>query len=129
MQVAGVTKRSIPAFFDPRQLAHQPALELHNGSWADYAEKASRAEFILREFGAPRPVSDHGLDPILRVHSLDYVEFLRGAHSAWIEAGRNGDATCRSIASMPGSVATVTTPRPPSPLTLGTRPIGARSRR
>ena len=92
MQLAGVTKRSIPAFFDPRQLAHQPALELHNGSWAEYAEKASRAEFILREFGAPRPVSDHGLDPILRVHSLDYVEFLRTAHTAWIDAGRSGDA-------------------------------------
>ena len=84
--------RSIPVFFDARQLAHQPARELHNGGWADYAEKAARAEIILREFEGPRPARDHGLDPVLRVHSGDYVDFLRTAHAAWIEAGRSGDA-------------------------------------
>ena len=82
----------IPVVFDSRQLTHQPALELHNGGWADYAEKASRAETILREFEASRPARDHGLDPILRVHSTEYVDFLRTAHNAWLDAGRSGDA-------------------------------------
>lgn len=82
----------VSAFFDGRQLAHRPARELHNGGWADYAEKASRAEIILREFEAPRPAYDHGVDPILRVHSADYVDFLRTAHAAWLDAGRSGDA-------------------------------------
>jgi acetoin utilization deacetylase AcuC-like enzyme len=82
----------IPVFFDDRQLAHQPALELHNGSWAEYAEKASRAEIILQQFERHRPADDHGLDPILRVHSSDYVEFLQSAHQAWLAAGRSGDA-------------------------------------
>ncbi len=83
---------AIPVFFDPRQLAHQPALELHNGSWADYAEKSARAEIILEQFAVHRPAEDHGLEPILRVHSADYVEFLRSAHEAWLNAGRSGDA-------------------------------------
>ena len=87
-----IPERSVPVFFDPRQLAHRPALELHNGSWADYAEKAERAEIILAEFDAPRAARDHGLDPILEVHCPDYVEFLRTAHAAWLEAGRGGDA-------------------------------------
>ena len=82
----------ISAFFDARQLAHQPALELHNGGWADYAEKPARAEIVLREFGSTLPAGDHGLEPILRVHSADYVEFLRTAHAVWLEAGRSGDA-------------------------------------
>ena len=82
----------IPAFFDARQLAHQPALELHNGSWADYAEKASRAEIIRDQIGECRPVRDHGIAPILRVHSPDYVDFLRSAHDEWLAAGRAGDA-------------------------------------
>ena len=55
----------IPVFFDARQLSHQPALELHNGSWAEYAEKASRAEIILQQFGHHLPAMDHGLEPIL----------------------------------------------------------------
>lgn len=85
-------QNSIPVFFDARQLAHEPALELHNGSWAEYAEKASRAEIILGQFDNWRPAHDHGLEPILRVHSADYVEFLRSAHGDWLAAGRSGDA-------------------------------------
>jgi acetoin utilization deacetylase AcuC-like enzyme len=82
----------IPIYFDRRQLDHRPARELHNGSWADYAEKADRAEIILQALPEHRPARDHGLEPILRVHSPDYVEFLRSAHGAWVEAGREGDA-------------------------------------
>lgn len=83
---------SIPAYFDARQLSHQPALELHNGSWADYAEKPSRAEMILKQFADPQAALDHGLEPVLRVHSADYVSFLQAAHSDWLAAGRAGDA-------------------------------------
>lgn len=82
----------IPAYFDVRQFGHQPALELHNGSWAEYAEKASRAEIILEQFPQCRPARDHGLDPVLGVHSAEYVQFLRTAHDDWLAAGRTGDA-------------------------------------
>ena len=82
----------IPVYFDPRQLAHQPLQELHNGGWAAYAEKSSRAEYILSQLGEPRTVRDFGLEPILRVHDPAYVEFLRAAHAEWRAAGREGDA-------------------------------------
>lgn len=65
---------------------------MHNGSWAEYAEKASRAEIILEELGLHRPPSDHGIEPILRVHSTPYLKFLQSAHADWLAAGRTGDA-------------------------------------
>jgi acetoin utilization deacetylase AcuC-like enzyme len=82
----------IPFYFDPCQLAHQPLQELHNGGWTAYAEKSSRAEFILSELGEPRAVRDLGLEPILQIHDRSYVEFLRTAHAEWLAAGREGDA-------------------------------------
>lgn len=81
-----------PFYFDPRQLAHQPLQELHNGGWTPYAEKVSRAEIILSELSEPRPARDFGLEPILHVHDGDYVNFLRTAHDEWRAAGREGDA-------------------------------------
>ena len=86
------SSQSIPVYFDARQLGHRPALELHNGSWAEYAEKVERAETILAAMPPHRPVRDHGMAPIRRVHSPDYVDFLRTAHEAWLAGGREGDA-------------------------------------
>jgi acetoin utilization deacetylase AcuC-like enzyme len=83
---------SIPAFFDRRQLTHEPIQELHNGGWTDYAEKASRAELIASGLPDLRPARDFGLEPLLQVHDRDYVEFLRNAFSDWRAAGRSGDA-------------------------------------
>jgi acetoin utilization deacetylase AcuC-like enzyme len=82
----------VRTYFDPRQLAHHPALELHNGSWAEYAEKPSRAEAILQRVSEPHASWDHGLGPVLRVHSQNYVDFLQSAHVDWLAAGRTGDA-------------------------------------
>ena len=87
-----MTSSSIPIHFDPRQLAHQPLQELHNGGWTAFAEKSSRADIILAELGEAQAVGDYGLDPILHVHHPDYVEFLRTAHADWRAAGREGDA-------------------------------------
>jgi acetoin utilization deacetylase AcuC-like enzyme len=56
------------------------------------AEHPGRVDAILEAIGATDPPSDLGLDPILRVHSHDYVEFLRTAHHQWRGAGRQGDA-------------------------------------
>ena len=41
--------------FDPRQLAHAPTLELHNGGWTDYNETPDRAATILAAVGLRGP--------------------------------------------------------------------------
>lgn len=79
-------------FHDPRQAAHAPLRELHNGDWVPFAEVPARLDAIVAACGPGEPAFDHGLDPILAVHDPDYVAFLRSAHADWLAAGREGDA-------------------------------------
>ena len=79
-------------FWDERQRLHAPAGEFFNGAMHPAAEHPGRVDAILEAIGATDPPSELGLDPILRVHSLDYVEFLQTAHHQWRGAGRQGDA-------------------------------------
>src|SRR4030095_11763749 len=83
---------SIRAFFDRRQLDHEPVQELHNGGWAPYAERSSRARMIATEFANLSPARDFGLDPLLDVHDRGYAEFLQSAYTEWRASGRDGDA-------------------------------------
>ena len=81
------------AFFDPRQLAHAPALELHNGGFVPFAESAARAEAIAAALGPVEAPADHGEAPLRAVHSEAYLAFLWAAHQDWRAAGREGDAS------------------------------------
>jgi acetoin utilization deacetylase AcuC-like enzyme len=80
------------AYFDPRQLLHAPAQELHNGGFVPFAETTLRAESILAAIGPAERPRDHGEAPILRVHPQAYVDFLKAAFADWQAAGRPGDA-------------------------------------
>ena len=80
------------SFWDPRQLRHAPAKELHNGTFVPFAETPSRAEAILQAIGTTDLPGDHGEQPLLRVHSPEYLHFLKSAFRLWKEAGREGDA-------------------------------------
>ena len=59
------------AFFDPRQLAHAPALELHNGGFVPFAETPARARSVLASLGPVEPAvrmhEDRGFDSSLPV--------------------------------------------------------------
>jgi acetoin utilization deacetylase AcuC-like enzyme len=79
-------------FFSPRQLAHSPALELHNGAFVPYAEVPSRAATILAAIGGAEEPADAGEAPILAVHSPEYLRFLRDVPAMWRDAGRTGEA-------------------------------------
>jgi acetoin utilization deacetylase AcuC-like enzyme len=79
------------SFFDPRQLAHAPGREFHNGSFTDHAEMPLRAESIVDALGATELPVDHGEGPILRVHDAAYLEFLKTGAAEWAVAGRAGD--------------------------------------
>jgi acetoin utilization deacetylase AcuC-like enzyme len=78
--------------FDPAQLAHSPAQELHNGAWTAYAETPARAEAVLSALPPLAPARDFGMAPILAVHDAAYIDFLRSAHAQWRASGRQGDA-------------------------------------
>lgn len=79
-------------FFEPHQLAHAPIQEFHNGSWVPHAEHPGRARAILDAIGETQAPADRGLEPLLRVHPKDYLDFLRTANERWEGAGRSGDA-------------------------------------
>ena len=79
-------------FWDPRQLAHAPAHELHNGAFEPHAEHPGRAANMIAAVGTTELPADHGLEPLSRVHSQAYLDFLRAAWSDWRDAGRPGDA-------------------------------------
>ena len=79
-------------FWDDRQRSHAPTGEFFNGAMHPAAEHPGRVDAILETIGPTSVPDDAGLEPILRVHSADYVEFLRSAHDQWRAAGREGDA-------------------------------------
>ncbi len=80
------------SLFDPRQLGHAPALELHNGALVPFAESPARAAAILAALGSAEPAVDHGEAPLRAVHDEDYLAFLLSARGDWQAAGRPGDA-------------------------------------
>ncbi|HEV2867227.1 MAG TPA: histone deacetylase family protein [Allosphingosinicella sp.] len=79
-------------FFDDRQLAHAPEVELHNGAFEPFAEHPGRAGPILAAIGPCEAPSDHGEAPLLAVHPRPYLDFLRSAYDDWRAADRPGDA-------------------------------------
>jgi acetoin utilization deacetylase AcuC-like enzyme len=77
-----VTMRII--FADQHRL-HDPANAIIDGKRFASEDSPERAESILQAvqkppFGPICPPSDHGLDPILSVHSQDYVTYLQSAY-------------------------------------------------
>ena len=79
-------------FWDERQRAHAPAAEFFNGKLHPAAEHQGRVDAILGAIGATEAPEDSGMEPLLRVHSREYLELLRTAHDEWLAAGREGDA-------------------------------------
>ena len=79
-------------FFDDRQRGHAPRQEFFNGGLHPAAECLERVDAILSAIGPFEAPTDHGMAPVLAVHSPDYIDFLRTAFADWRAAGRNGDA-------------------------------------
>ena len=79
-------------FWDDRQRGHDPAGEFFNGAMHPAAEHGGRVDAILAAIGKTEAPGDLGIEPLLRVHSADYLDFLQTAHDQWRAAGREGDA-------------------------------------
>ena len=70
-------------FWDERQRAHAPRSEFFNGALHPAAEHAGRVDAILRDLGPTEAPADFGVEPLLRVHSPEYLRFLERAHAEW----------------------------------------------
>ena len=79
-------------FWDDRQRTHAPSGEFFNGAMHPPAEHPGRVDTILQAIERTVAPADHGMEPLLRIHSGDYLDFLRTAHEQWRAAGREGDA-------------------------------------
>lgn len=71
--------------------------ELIDGKLVPPFENPKRAEMIIArvrevKLGEVVPPEDFGLEPILRVHTRPFVDFLRTAHEAWREVHGDTDA-------------------------------------
>jgi acetoin utilization deacetylase AcuC-like enzyme len=76
-------------YFHPEQLLHHPKTYLSRGQMRVPQEVPERATRILQAVNklgfevAPPP--DHGMEPLLAVHSEAYLSFLEKAHQRWKE--------------------------------------------
>jgi acetoin utilization deacetylase AcuC-like enzyme len=71
--------------------------ELSGGELISPHECAARAEFVLArvratELGEVIAPTSFGLDPVLKAHDPQFVDFLSSAWSAWSAAGHRGEA-------------------------------------
>ena len=80
-----------------KHLLHNPKKYFSMGKMGNYPEQPSRIETILkairkRKVGELVEPTDFGLDPILKVHSKEYVKYLNCAFEEWIRVGgsKNG---------------------------------------
>jgi len=71
--------------------------ELYGGELVSPFECPERAEIVLERvrtvaLGEVIAPTEHGLEPVLRVHDAGFIEFLSTAWDAWRAAGHRGEA-------------------------------------
>jgi len=83
--------------FSPLHSRRSVKTELDGGLLIEPHEKPSRANTILARvkaqgLGDVLEPDEFGLEPVKRVHSADYVEFLAHCWQDWLAAGKPGEA-------------------------------------
>ena len=88
---------SMITVYSEKHFLRNARTELYGGELVPPHECAQRAEFVLERVKATGlgdiiAPSQFGLEPILRVHDADFVDFLRSAWNDWVAAGNLGEA-------------------------------------
>ena len=83
--------------YSEKHLLRNPRTELYGGELVAPHECAQRAEFVLGRVKATGlgdiiAPSQFGLEPVVRVHDAEFVEFLSSAWTEWLDAGNRGEA-------------------------------------
>ena len=85
----------MPVVWDERHRGHAPGAGIWLGVAIPGDEEPERGDALgdaLRIAGAAiRPAADHGDEPLLRVHTADFVAYLEAAHRRWVEEGHLDD--------------------------------------
>ncbi|MCJ0762685.1 histone deacetylase family protein [Variovorax terrae] len=83
--------------YNARHAAHAPQQEFFRGRLVPAVDRPERAAQLWQALqhsglGTERPLRDHGLAPLERVHSPAYLRFLQGAYAQWQALGGTGEA-------------------------------------
>lgn len=83
--------------YSEKHRLHHAKLELIDGMMKPAVEKPSRAETVLERvkavgLGPVIDLTEHGLEPVLKVHDRAYVDFLARAWDLWTAEGRDYEA-------------------------------------
>jgi acetoin utilization deacetylase AcuC-like enzyme len=85
----------MPVVWDERHRGHAPGAGIWLGVTIAGDEEPERGDALgdaLRAADATiRPAADHGDEPLLRVHTPDFVAYLEAAHRRWVEEGHLED--------------------------------------
>lgn len=85
----------MPVVWDERHRGHAPGAGVWLGVSVPGDEEPERGDALgdaLRAAGTElRPATDHGDEPLLRVHTADFVAYLESAHRRWVEEGHLED--------------------------------------
>ncbi|GAB4226219.1 MAG: acetylpolyamine amidohydrolase AphB [Kiloniellaceae bacterium] len=83
--------------YSEKHKLHHAKLELINGKMEPAVEMPSRAETVLDrvkavDLGPVIDPTEHGRDPLVKVHDAGYVDFLAKAWDLWAAEGRDYEA-------------------------------------
>lgn len=83
--------------YSPEHTKHDPKKEISDGQLTDAVEVPSRAKTVLARIeetglGPVEPPKTFPQDALLRVHSVDYLNFLKEFWTEWRAEGRDGEA-------------------------------------
>jgi acetoin utilization deacetylase AcuC-like enzyme len=86
---------------------HDPPFEILDGQRTPYFETPRRAAIIAEAlaaagFPAPLPPRAFGIEPILAVHTKEYVTYLEQAYGRWVAAGRSPEGVIPSTLPLGG---------------------------
>lgn len=85
----------MPVVWDERHRGHAPGAGIWLGVSVPGDEEPERGDalgFALRAAGSElQPATDHGDEPLLRVHSAEFVAYLESAHRRWVDEGHLDD--------------------------------------
>jgi acetoin utilization deacetylase AcuC-like enzyme len=83
--------------FSPDHILRNPSTELSGGQLVRPYESAARAQYVLdrvrgQSLGEIIAPKAFGIDPLLRIHDQQYLEFLSTAWDDWLAADNRGEA-------------------------------------